>query len=315
MARLSIALLILGLSSAAWAQAGGENRDRNEKIPSVVRQAIDERFPGARLELIGAREHQVDNVKVYNVRISADGIESRTTVTEYGDFLQLNYPPDMARQLPPPVSALVDQLFTRRPESITQYERVTYLVNGQLDNRDFRAEINAVGGLWDLKSYRQLRQEQPSNWQRASRDEEDRLLNQLQRYFTDPRIATAYQYPDTQNFYWIEFNTRRDRNVRALMNTSGELAWYRIPVEQEQLPSPVKTAIRDYLRSVQVNQIYRNHQVLYDVEHTSPGGAALRITMTPTGEVLRVLTSASEQLDKLNQNTPDEQPRLFRLGQ
>src|SRR5947207_15035896 len=92
-----------------------------KKQETEDQQALKERYPDAQTEITGT--HDVNGVKVYDVKVTNKMGESTAQITDYGDFLMYGAPHEYGA-IKNLISSAVSGLFKRTPQDIDVY-RVT----------------------------------------------------------------------------------------------------------------------------------------------------------------------------------------------
>jgi hypothetical protein len=282
---------------------------RSDAQPGIerVRQAVQERYRDAKVTQIGTAPQ--NGVQTYLVRVETDQGETSARATERGDFLFLGYPGVSYDRLPRPVSSVIEGMFNGKPETVQKYENTTYLVNADFGGKSYQVQLNAVGRLLDAKPSSEVKREDPSQFPRASRSDEDSLQPRLKDYFRDPKVKSVHRYPDAEGFFWVNLSTSTEDDVWVLMDAKREVAEYRTRVSGNDVPQPVTQAMREFFKGAKTDVVYRNNEILYNVLQPV-GNEAVLLQITPLGDVNRIRQAdAGDIRREFAEREPDE---LFR---
>lgn len=314
----SAALAALALPPTLVAQPlprQDERRDerqdlRNVELPRAAEQAIHRRYPNAQIQVLAVRTDR--GVRNYKLKITTDQGESGARVTEAGDILYLGYPGASVQTLPDPVNSVLQGLFNQQPSIVHKYETTNYLIDASIGRRDYRLIFNAAGALEDIRPMTEARDADFTRFPRATRSEEESLLPRLNDYFTNPRVQTVYRHPDYEGYYWVDLSTATEPDVKILMNARAEIDQYRMRLDPNNLPQPIRDRLGELFRDARATQAYRNQYLHYNIVQPTAGDDKLFLSITPTGNVLRVRPAGQGDLEAFRE---EEEPRRdgFRL--
>jgi hypothetical protein len=272
-----------------------------------VEQAVQQRYPKAKVSQIG--QGTQNGVQTYLLRIDTDQGETSARATERGDFLFLGYPGVSYDRLPRPVTSVIEGMFNGRPETVQKYENTTYLVNADFGGKAYQVRLNAVGRLIDATPMSEVKREDPGQYPRASRSDEESLQPRLNDYFRDPKVKSVHRYPEADGFFWVNLSTATEDDVWVLMDAKREVAEYRTRVSGNEVPQPVTRAMREFFKGAKTDVIYRNNEILYNILQPV-GDEAVLLQVTPLGDVNRIRqASAGDIRREFADREPDE---LFR---
>jgi hypothetical protein len=272
-----------------------------------VEQAVQQRYPKAKVTQIG--QGVQNGVQTYLLRIETDEGETSARATERGDFLFLGYPGVSQDRLPRPVTSLLEGMFNGRPETVQKYENTTYLVNADFGNRAYQLRMDAIGRLIDAKPQSEVKREDPAQYPRASRSDEDSLQPRLKDYFNDPKVKAVHRYPEADGFFWVNLSTATEDDVWVLMDAKREVAEYRTRVSGNDVPQPVTRAMREFFKGAKPDVIYRDNEIRYNVLQPV-GEEAVLLSLTPLGDIVRIRqASGSDVRREFAEREPNE---LFR---
>ena len=327
------ATLALGVSSMAFAQQNRDNetkaererreqreereakQDRKEErrsdaqsgVPDRVQRAIVARYPGAKVSPIETIE--ANGVQTYRVKIDTEQGDTTARATERGDFVYLGYPGVTYDRLPRPVTGVLEGMFNGKPESVQKYEQTTYLVNADFGDKSYQLRMNAVGRLVDATPLSEAKKEDPSQYPRASRDDEQALQPRLKDYFDSPKVKAVHRYPEAEGYYWVNVSTATEDDVWVLMDTKREVAQYRTRVQNNEVPQPVTRAMREFFKGAKADTVYRDNVIQYNVLQ-AVGDEAVLVAITPLGDIRRIRQAGGIDVRReFNDRDPDE---LFR---
>jgi hypothetical protein len=295
MAMSSTALLAVKPDHAV--KEGKASKAGETAASKAVDEAITRRFAGATYKI--DQERTINAVKVYDVTITDTHGNATAVITDDGEFLITGIPGSTAvRNLPAPVQAVTSQVFASQPEQVTYFERTTFLVDTQVEKHTYRMEFNALGQLTDIQSAAEMRWDDPSKLEKASKSETDQLLPKLKEYLGDPKIQEAYHYPDAADFFLVTCSTSHDRSVQIVLNTRGDVDWWRVVMAQADLPKPVGTALSTMFKSAKILRIVRNQVDLYNCEQKTASGDTLSLHVSPTGDVTRIRNAEADAVER-----------------
>jgi len=326
------ATLALGVSSLAFAQQNRDNNRENETkaererreqreqdrkeerrsdaqsgVPDRVQRAIVARYPGAKVSPIETIE--ANGVQTYRVRINTDQGDTTARATERGDFVYLGYPGVTYDRLPRPVTNVLEGMFNGKPENVQKYEQTTYLVNADFGNKSYQLRMNAVGRLIDATPLSEVKKEDPAQYPRASRDDEQTLQPRLKDYFDSPKIKAVHRYPEAEGYFWVNVSTATEDDVWVLMDTKREVAQYRTRVQNNEVPQPVTQAMREFFKGAKADAIYRDNVIQYNILQPVRDEAVL-VAISPLGDIRHIRQAGGVDIRReYSDRDPDE---LFR---
>src|SRR5205814_1867745 len=99
---------------------------KQKKQESEVQKALKDAYPDAQTEITGT--HEVNGVKVYDVKVTNKMGDSTAQITDFGDFLMYGVPHEYG-QIKQLISANVSGLFKSNPEDVDMYRVTNYSVD------------------------------------------------------------------------------------------------------------------------------------------------------------------------------------------
>lgn len=286
-----------------------EERRADAQSPGIerVERAVQQRYPKAKVTQIGGGEQ--NGVQTYLLRIDTEQGEATARATERGDFLFLGYPGVSQDRLPRPVTSVVEGMFSGKPETVQKYENTTYLVNADFGGKSYQVQMDAVGRLIDATPLSEVKREDPSQFPRASRSDEEALQPRLKDYFNDPKVKSVHRHPDAEGFFWVNLSTATEDDVWVLMDAKREVAEYRTRVTGDEVPQPVTRAMREFFKGAKPDMVYRNNEIRYHVLQPV-GDEAVLLAITPLGDILRIRQASGNDIRReFAEREPNE---LFR---
>jgi hypothetical protein len=281
--------------------------DAQSGVPERVQRAVQERYPKAKVSQISTA--QQNGVQTYLLRINAEDGETSARATERGDFLYLGYPGVSYDRLPRPVTSVVEGMFNGKPETVQKYENTTYLVNADFGGKSYQVEMSAIGRLVDARPLSEVKRDDPSQYPRASRSDEESLQPRLKDYFQDPKVKAVHRYPEAEGFFWVNLSTAAEDDVWVLMDAKREVAEYRTRVSGNDVPQPVTRAMREFFKGAKTDVVYRNNEIRYNILQPV-GNEAVLLSISPLGDVQRIRQAdAGDIRREFAEREPDE---LFR---
>lgn len=297
------ATLALGVSSIALGQQNRDNdptaREKREQreqrqerradaqsgIPEKVQRAIEQRYPKAKLQPVSSATQ--NGVQTYLVRIDTASGETTARATERGDFFYLGYPGVSYDRLPRSVTQILDGMFNSKPETVQKYENTTYLVDADFGGKSYQLQLDAAGRLVDARPSNEVKREDPSQYPRGSRSDEQALQPRLNDYFDNAKVKSIHRFPDADGYFWVNLSTATEDNVWVLMDTKRDVAEYRTRVSGNDVPQPVTRAMKEFFKGAKVDEVYRNNSIHYNVLQPV-GDEAVLLAINPLGDITRI---------------------------
>jgi hypothetical protein len=281
--------------------------DSQSGVPDRVQRAIVARYSNAKVTPIETVD--ANGVQTFRVKIDTDQGDTTARATERGDFLYLGYPGVTYDRLPRPVTSVLEGMFNGKPETVQKYEQTTYLVNADFGNKSYQLRINAVGRLIDATPVSEVKKDDPAQYPRASRDDEQALQPRLKDYFDSPKVKSVHRYPEAEGYFWVNVSTATEDDVWVLMDTKREVAQYRTRVQNNEVPQPVTRAMREFFKGAKTDQVYRDNVIQYNILQPV-GDEAVLVAITPLGDIRHIRQAGGADIRReFNDRDPDE---LFR---
>lgn len=310
----------LCLASFAQAQRADKPKDRqrerdrsalqDQNIPKPVERAIHRWYPNAKLQHV--RTYQHGGVNVHAVRFTTDKGEATARITETGDVLAMGFPDVDAKKLPAPVMNMAESMFGKAPAWADKRQVSTYLINTEFGRKNFQIEMNAVGKVLDIRPQAEVREEDITQYPRATRQEEENLTPRLSQYFDKPQVKAVYRYPEADNFFWARLSTATEPDVDILLNPEREVVMYRVRTDEGKLPQAIRDTLKNLFPRAQIRSVARNEIVEYRLASPAGQDEYVWLVMTPLGDVHRVATVSSQWLGMEKEKDRDLEPEQER---
>jgi len=278
---------VLALGMAAPAVYGAKQK----KQESEVQQALKERYPDAKTEITGT--HEVNGVKVYDVKVTNKMGDSTAQITDYGDFLMYGMPHEYSN-VQSSIAQNVGGLFSSKPEDIDMYRVTNYYVEFKGgNNKNYTARYDAVGHLKDIMSSSEIAREAGKNAHGAEVTDKkavDQAQGYLKRELPNAQIDKVYQAEQGSDFWYV---TTKDGG-ELIVNKGGLVYSFREPLAKEDFPEPIAAAIKQTF-TAPIDKLWRGEFEYYQFDQQSQRGTPIVVKMRPNGDIMEVRNDAAAQ--------------------
>ena len=270
---------VLAASVSLGATAFAADRDPD------VDKALKKRYPEAQTEIVNT--HNVNGVKVSEVRVKTKDGESTAEVTEFGDFLIYGVP-RKSSDLNKEMSADLKGLFKNFSGDADVYRVTNYYADVPAGKRTYRLRFDATGRLKDIQDVSESRKTEYQGADRAPDDITKKIDPVAKRYIGESaKIQGVFKDPNNEGFYLV--NAQENGLDRKLVvNEEGRVLSFRDEIKSGELPPPVKKSLEDMFDVSKVAQTFRGEYQFYEFDTKSSGGEAMTIRLRPNGEVVSV---------------------------
>ena len=278
---------VLALGMAAPAVYGAKQK----KQESEVQQALKERYPDAKTEITGT--HEVNGVKVYDVKVTNKMGDSTAQITDYGDFLMYGMPHEYSN-VQSSIAQNVGGLFSAKPEDVEMYRVTNYYVDFKGNNgKNYTARYDAVGNLKDVMSASEIARESGKNAHGAEVTDKgsiDQATKYLKRELPKAQIDKVYQSEQASDFWYV---TTKDGG-ELIVNKGGLVYSFREPLAKEDFPEPIAASIKTTF-TAPIDKLWRGEYEYYQFDQQSQRGTPIVVKMRPNGDIMEVRNDAAAQ--------------------
>ena len=292
---LITAALAAGMCTPAMALA---------KRQTDVQQALKDRYPDAKTEIVGTSD--VNGVKVNEVKVTTKEGETATAmVTEHGDFLVSGEPRDAKRQLDKNITTELQQMFKTAPQDLTLLRSTNYYVDMETPGSKRRTKTNrlvfdATGQLTGIMSAEDVRKAEDFTGLEKASGEDAKKVGELAKKYAgdDAEVQTVYKAAEGEDFYVVDMVRPGKKDVRMTLNTQGRVYSAREQVDKNEIPKPVSEAVAQLFNEKNMQRVYRNEDQYYQFDEKAAGGNPVTIKMRPDGEIVSITNDAAEEQEK-----------------
>jgi hypothetical protein len=269
-----------------------------------VDKALKEQYPDAKTAITGS--HEVNGVKVNNVKITTKDGESTAEVTEYGDFVLWGIPRGYggAKSISRPAYDTLQGLFKGNPDDVDVYKTVNYLVDLQSGNKGFRLRYDPVGRLRDVDSQAELRApltKAEKDAQKVSGDEAKKAEGYAKKYMPDASIEKVSKAGGEGDFYFVDMKQKNGKDAKIVVNNNGRLLTEAEEIDRNDLPKPIADAISNAFGNDKIKNIYREELEYYQFQQKTGGGDEVTVKIRPNGDVLSISNPRAVQDEQAQQ--------------
>src|SRR5205814_8127645 len=191
-----------------------------------------------------AGSHDVNGVKVYEVKVTNKQGESDAQVTEYGDFLFYGVPHEYGA-VNSLISSNTQGIFKSAPQDVDMLRATDYYVNFKdPKGKTFTAKFDAVGRLRDITNAREAateNKEETSGKKITDDATVKRAQEYVQREMPGEKVATVYEGGGGESGFWI---AKTSDGGELIVNKGGQVLSLRQPLKNEVLPTPIAKTIQ-----------------------------------------------------------------------
>ncbi len=249
-------------------------------------QALARQYPDARLTKKAERDGG-NGIKIFEVEVSPkSGGSSTAVVTSNGDFLDSGVPAS-AKALPGPVREATEGLFKTAPSDVDSRVSTTYFVYIAANNKQYQLTLDATGRLTDIKSQKELREEQAaSTREEITGDQHQKVAEEAHQRMPDATIGKTYKWPEAEGFVVVDTDEKGKKGW-IILDSANDVYAIRTDIDKGQLPQPVMATVNGLFKGDRVQGAQRGEQRYYQVRE-SAGGHPLTLKIRPNGDIFDV---------------------------
>jgi len=289
--RKVIVTSMLALSMAA----GTVNAAKQPKQENEVTKALKDRYPDAQTQIGGS--HDVNGVRVYDVKVTNKMGDSTAQITNYGDFLMYGVPHEYGN-VEQSINQNVSGLFKSKPDDVEMFRVTNYYVDFKNPNgKTFTARFDAVGRLLDIYNQGQTpddvaAQAAGAGAQKVSdKSSTDKAAQYAKRELgKDVQVASVTKSSD-ENGFWV---VALQDGGQVIVNQAGQVYSLREPITKEDFPEPVAKTIQSIFNAP-IDKLWRGEYEYYQFNEQSQTGTPITVKMRPNGDILEVQNTAAQQ--------------------
>jgi len=274
--------LAIGLVSGV---ALGAKRDPD------VDKALKSVYPDAKTEITGS--HEVNGVKVQDVKVTTKEGESSAAVTEYGDFLYYGLP--RTKNINPDIEKSISGLFKGMKDLDVNWA-TNYLVDVTApSNKQYRLRLDATGRLKDIQNASEVKRD--SAHEKATGNT-SKIKTLAEKYMDGGKVGQIYSDQNNDGFYLAEVTSKDGEPGMISVNNDGQIYMKRWEIKDTDIPEPVLKTVDDMFdkSKVKVSKAYRSDFEYYQFDSTTSAGDAVVVRLRPNGDIMSV-TNAKAAAD------------------
>ncbi|MBC7784672.1 MAG: hypothetical protein H7144_12610 [Burkholderiales bacterium] len=262
-----------------------------QRIPEVE-SAIKRRYPGAETEILGRKT--INDVRVFDVKVTTRDGESRAQITEGGDFVLYGQPKKLD-QLNPMAAQTLQGLFGSVPSNIDMYRTTQYAVDIEAQGgKQFRIHFDAVGRVRNVDNGNEIDRDSLSSLKRANdagaREAEKFAIGWL----PNTTSGGVYHSENAQGFYVVACKYENGTTVLFECNHRGVVYGYRQELEKGNIPAPVQQALEPFVAKARVKQVYRMEFEYFEFQQPLGKREPYTVRVRPNGDILSIAPVVAE---------------------
>ena len=289
---------MLALSMAVGtASAAKQPKQENE-----VTKALKDRYPDAQTQINGS--HDVNGVRVFDVKVTNKMGDSTAQITNYGDFLMYGVPHEYGN-IESAINNQVSGLFKSKPDDVDMYRVTNYYVDFKNPNgKTFTARFDAVGRLLDIYNQGQTPDDVAATAAKGSNSQQvtdkaslDKAASYAKRELgKDVQVASVTKSSD-ENGFWV---VALQDGGQLIVNPGGQVYSLREPITKDEFPEPVAKTIQSIFNAT-IDKLWRGEYEYYQFNEQSQTGTPIVVKMRPNGDILEVQNTAAQQDEQASQ--------------
>lgn len=273
--------LAVGLAASA---AFGAKRDPD------VDKALKSVYPDARTEITGS--HEVNGVKVQDVKVTTKDGESNAAVTEYGDFLYYGLP---RKNADPSVQRNIEGLFKGVSDMDVNWA-TNYLVDVTAsNNKQYRLRLDAAGRLKDIQNAAEVKRD---NTREKATGDTAKIKSMAEKYMDGAKVGEVYSDENNDGFYVAEVTSKDGEPGLITVNNAGQVYMKRWEIKDADIPEPVIKTVKDTFGDVKIGKAYRSDFEYYQFDSQTSGGDKVVVRVRPNGDIMSVTNAKAAAEDE-----------------
>jgi hypothetical protein len=257
-----------------------------------VDKALKSVYPDARTEITGS--HEINGVKVQNVKVTTKDGESEAAVTEYGDFLYYGLP--RTKNINPNIEKNVSGLFKGMSDMDVNWA-TNYLVDVTApSNKQYRLRLDATGRLKDIQNANEVKRD---NAREKASGDTSKIKSLAEKYMDGAKVGQVYSDQNNDGFYLAEVTSKDGEPGLISVNNEGQIYMKRWEIKDADIPEPITKTINDMFdqSKVKVTKAYRSDFEYYQFDSTTSAGDKVVVRLRPNGDIMSV-TNAKAAADE-----------------
>jgi hypothetical protein len=274
--------LAIGLISSA---ALGAKRDPD------VDKALKSVYPDARTEITGS--HEVNGVKVQDVKVTTKDGESNAAVTEYGDFVYYGLP--RSKNINPSVEKNIAGLFKGVGDMDVNWA-TNYLVDVTAqNNKQYRLRLDATGRLKDIQNQNEVKRDTAHT---PATGDTSKIKSMAEKYMDGAKVGQVWGDENNDGFYVVEVTDKDGQPAIITLNKDGQVYMKRWEIKDADIPEPVAKTIKDTFGDVKIDKAYRSDFEYYQFDSQTSGGDKVVVRIRPNGDIMSVTNAKAAAEDE-----------------
>ena len=261
-----------------------------KKQESEVDKALKDAYPDAQTQIGGS--HDVNGVKVYDVKVTTKQGESNAQITEYGDFLIYGVPHEYGA-VQNLISSSVSGIFKSAPKDVDMFRATDYYVDFKNPNgKTFTAKFDAVGRLKDISNSREVAEEAKQEHGTKISDAADtkKAEEYVKREMPNEQVDAVYQGAGGSDFWVVKTKSGGE----LIVNKGGQVLSLREPIQKEDFPEPVAKTIQSMFNAP-IEKLWRGEDEYYQFDEQTQLGTPVVVRMRPNGDILSIHNESARQ--------------------
>jgi len=258
-----------------------------------VEKALKKAYPDAGTQI--SNVHDVNGVRVSEVKVTTKQGESTAEVTEYGDFLVYGVPHEYAA-VQRSIQNATQGLFKTAPSDVDMYRVTNYWIDIQgPKNKTISLRYDAVGRLKDVMNTSEIdRSKQDKDYgDKVSGAEAQKAEQVAKKELPDIQTEAVYKANEGEGFYWVQA-----KNGQVIVNPNGQVYSYNVEIDKKEIPKPILDSINHLFGQEKILKAARGEYEYYQFNEQSLTGEPLVVKMRPNGDILEVRNDRAAQEDQ-----------------
>jgi len=256
----------------------------NSALPAAVATRLKAYYGDAPIQPL--QGWAVNGVKIYHVNVTTKNGKTDAAITENGDILWAGNPV-AAGSLPEAVTDIADNMFQNQPQSIELVDRTYYFVNMATGKGTYELQFDPTGKLMTLRSYAQVGQTIPTKGaQEMSQPLRHNLSAAAQADFAGATAKDVHRFQNAPGYYVVSLD-KGGQPGWVVMGKMGDFYGSHIPVDQAQLPPPVKNVLDSDFKSANIKGVLKGAERFYHVIQ-KVGASTVALDVRLNGDVFNV---------------------------
>lgn len=228
----------------------------------------------------------VNGVKIYHFNVTTKTGKTDAALTENGDILWAG---NVVAEgsAPAAVTDVAEGLFQNKPQSIELVDRTYFFVNMAAGTGTYELQLDPTGKLITVRSYMQVGQTIPTKGeQEMTQPLRHNLSDAAQKDFAGATAKDVHRFQNAAGYYVVSLD-KGGQPGWVVMGKMGEFYGSHIPVDQAQLPAPVKKVLDSDFKSANIKGVLKGAERFYHVVQ-KVGTSTVALDVRLNGDVFNV---------------------------